>query len=188
MNLDNKYILDVCCSGRMFWFDKKHPNTLYTDLRTMRSGILKKTPNFSIKPDMIADFHNLPFPDRSFKLVIFDPPHLCNLDKNSWIAIKYGTLNKKTWKTDIRDGFNECWCVLEDYGILIFKWSKTHNGRRRQDISIENVLKILPVKPLFGHPSGSKVNTIWMCFMKIPGPCTPAGEQWTMDTWPQKED
>ena len=24
-----KKILDACCGGRMFWFDKKHPNVLY---------------------------------------------------------------------------------------------------------------------------------------------------------------
>ena len=28
-----KKILDVCCSGRAFWFDKHHPNALYVDKR-----------------------------------------------------------------------------------------------------------------------------------------------------------
>ena len=29
-----------------------------------------------INPDVIGDFRNIPYEDNSFKLVIFDPPHL----------------------------------------------------------------------------------------------------------------
>ncbi len=166
--MKNKFILDACCGGRMFWFDKNHKNTLYVDHRTLKKGSLKKTPKFEVKPDKIMDFRNLEFPDKSFKLVIFDPPHLKSLEKNSWIAAKYGTLNPDTWATDIRKGFDECWRVLEDYGVLIFKWSKSNDDRKKRDVSIAKILEILPVRPLFGHPSGSKLNTIWMCFMKIP--------------------
>lgn len=28
-----KLILDVCCGSRMFWFDKKNPLALFTDIR-----------------------------------------------------------------------------------------------------------------------------------------------------------
>lgn len=188
---NKKVILDTCCSGRMFWFDKRNPNCLYCDIREIPKGTIKSSPNFSIEPDKLMDFRNMDLPDKSFKLVVFDPPHLKSLDKNSWVSVKYGCLNSDTWKSDILKGFKECWRVLEDYGTLIFKWSKSHDNRRRRDISIENLLKILPVRPLFGHPSGSKLNTIWFCFMKIPNkslgdqctdlnvhgaPCTPAGE------------
>ena len=85
------------------------------------------------------------------------------------VALKYGVLNPETWQEDIRKGFDECWRVLQDYGILIFKWSRSHDNRKKRDVSIAHILALLPVKPLFGHPSGSKMNTIWMCFMKIPG-------------------
>lgn len=165
--MKDKFILDACCSGRMFWFNKEHPNALYCDIRELQKGTIKTSPNFEIKPDKIIDFRQMDFPDKSFKLVVFDPPHLKSLESNSWVAVKYGTLNPKTWKEDILKGFNECWRVLDDYGILIFKWSKSHDNRRRRDVSIENLLKILPQQPLFGHPSGSKINTIWFCFMKI---------------------
>lgn len=168
MKVEEKFILDACCSGRMFWFDKKHPNTLYIDNRIIPAGTLQKTPKFSVDPDVVMDFRKLEFPDKSFKLVVFDPPHLKSLDKNSWIAVKYGTLDPKTWKEDIIKGFNECYRVLEDFGILIFKWSKSHDNRKHRDISLSQLLKLIKVRPLFGHPSGSKMNTIWMCFMKIP--------------------
>ncbi|MBI2101656.1 methyltransferase [Candidatus Woesearchaeota archaeon] len=167
--MDKKLILDACCGGRMFWFEKNNPNTLYIDIRSLPAGTLNRTPKFEIQPDIIMDFRKLNFPDKSFKLVVFDPPHLKSLDLNSWIAAKYGTLNPKTWRDDIRQGFNECWRVLEDYGILIFKWSKSHDNRPKRDISLQEILKILPAKPLFGHSSGNKLNTIWMAFMKIPG-------------------
>ena len=189
----NKFILDTCCSGRMFWFEKNHPNCLYCDIREVAKGTIKNAPNFSIKPDKVMDFRDMgDLTDKSFKLVVFDPPHLKSLDKNSWIALKYGCLDKETWKSDILKGFNECWRMLDDYSTLIFKWSKSHDNRRRRDVTIENLLKILPVRPLFGHPSGSKLNTIWFCFMKIPeinaqknsadlnvqgAPRTPAGVQ-----------
>lgn len=174
----DKFILDVTCSARSMWFNKKHPNAIYCDIREIEKGSLCNHPNFEIKPDIKADFTKLPFPDKSFKMVVFDPPHLLNLEKNSWISLKYGDLRTGEWKETIRSGFLECMRVLEDHGTLIFKWSKTNDGRRRRDISIENVLKaIKPYKPLFGHPSGSKLNTIWFTFMKIPGQSTPAGVQ-----------
>ena len=166
--MKDKFILDACCGGRMFWFDKKQPNTLYIDNRKIPKGTLDRTPNFQINPDIIMDFRNLDFPDKKFKLVVWDPPHLKSIDLNSWIAVKYGIINKDTWQSDILKGFNECWRVLQDYGILIFKWSKSHDNRKNRDISVKTILDLLPVKPLFGHPSGSKMNTIWMCFMKIP--------------------
>lgn len=175
----NKTILDACCSGRQFWFDKKNPNCLYCDIREIPKGTLKNAPNFSIEPDKIMDFRNMDLPDKSFKLIVFDPPHLKSLEENSWVSVKYGCLSKETWKEDILKGFNECWRVLDDYGTLIFKWSKSSDNRRRRDVSIENLLKILPIRPLFGHPSGSKINTIWMCFMKIP---ESSGDQSTLIT------
>lgn len=167
--MKNKFILDATCSGRMMWFQKNHPSALYIDKRTLKKGSIKSSPNFEIKPDVIADFRNLPFKDGSFKLVVFDPPHLKSLDNNSWIGVKYGTLDPDTWESDIQTGFLECWRVLQEFGVLVFKWSKSHDNRKKRDIEISDLLKLLPVKPLFGHPSGSKLNTIWMTFMKIPG-------------------
>jgi len=77
----------------------------------------------NVDPDIIADFRKLPFPDKSFKLIVFDPPHLKRLGQNSWMAKKYGVLDKDTWKEDLRKGFSECWRVLAIHGSLIFKWS-----------------------------------------------------------------
>ena len=77
------------------------------------------------------------------------------------MALTYGTLNPETWREDLKKGFDECWRVLEDYGVLIFKWNENA-------ISKKEVLELFGKPYLFGHPVGSKVNTIWFTFMKIP--------------------
>ena len=61
-----KEILDVCCGGKMFWFDKENIDTLYLDKRREGAGIVEKwQPNFEVNPDLIMDFRNLDLPDES---------------------------------------------------------------------------------------------------------------------------
>src|SRR5688572_28606952 len=121
--MNQKFILDACCGGRSFWFNKNHPNTLYIDIRKEERGCIPARPNFEVSPDEQMDFRDLKFPDKSFKLVVWDPPHLMFPGENSWIAKKYGVLDKKTYRGDLVKGFSECYRVLEDFGVLIFKWS-----------------------------------------------------------------
>ena len=161
MEIENKFILDACCGGREFWFDKHQDNTLYIDIREAPKGHIKFRPNQHIKPDLIMDFRDLKFPDKTFKLVVFDPPHLKTLTKTSVMYKKYGCLNNDTWRYDLGKGFEECWRVLQDYGILIFKWCDA-------EIMLKDVLKVFKQEPLFGHNTGSKSKTRWLCFMKIP--------------------
>ena len=158
----DKFILDACCGGRMFWFNKNHPNTLYIDNRVESKGHITKKSGHSIKPNEIMDFRNLDFPDNSFKLVVWDPPHRTDFTKTSIMAKQYGILNKETWPYDLKKGFNECWRVLENHGILIFKWNE-------KQIKVKEVLRLFNVEPLFGHITNNSYTTYWLCFMKIPG-------------------
>jgi hypothetical protein len=155
----HKKILDVCCGGRMFWFNKKHPNALYLDNRTMPAKRLTNGATLTIAPDQIMDFRNLRFYDESFSLVVFDPPHVKWRSVDGWMADKYGQLDKKTWQEDLRAGFAECFRVLKKDGVLIFKWSEI-------DIPLKEVLALTPMQPLFGHPSGKASKTHWVAFMK----------------------
>lgn len=98
-----KTILDACCGSRMFWFDKNHPNAVYMDNRELET-ILCDGRALNIKPDVVADFRNIPFPDNTFHLVVFDPPHLIQAGENSWLATKYGKLNPENWQETIRGG------------------------------------------------------------------------------------
>ena len=151
-----KKILDVACGGKMFWFNKKNPNALFLDIRK-ETHILCDGRKLEIKPDFVMDFRDLKFPNESFPLIVFDPPHLKNLGKTSWMAKKYGVLGEN-WQEDLQKGFKECWRVLKKDGVLIFKWSE-------KDVKVSEVLKLFNKEPLFGHTTRNG-NTMWMCFMK----------------------
>lgn len=160
-----KLVLDACCGSKMMWFDRNHPNTLYMDKR--KETIMAKDKSskggqrvIEVNPDMVADFTDLPFEDNTFHLVVFDPPHLNKLGRNSWLAKKYGQL-LPSWETDIRGGFDECMRVLKPNGTLIFKWNENQ-------IKVNRIIEVIGVQPLFGHPSGKHGQTIWMTFMKLP--------------------
>lgn len=107
----------------MMWFDKHNPACLYVDRRQLEPTDLCDGRLFSVTPDCLADFTRLPFADNTFHLVVFDPPHLVRVNDDAYMCIKYGKL-PMDWEAVIRDGFNECMRVLDDYGTLIFKWSE----------------------------------------------------------------
>lgn len=153
-----KPILDMCCGSRMFYFDKENPSVIFCDIRRERH-ILCDGRELDINPDVIADFRNLPFPDKSFEMVIFDPPHLVRAGENGWQRKKYGALDKESWRDDLAKGFGEAMRVLKPNGILIFKWNETQ-------IKTSEVLALTDYKPVFGHPSGKRSNTHWVTFMK----------------------
>lgn len=152
-----KKILDVCCGSRMFWFDKENPLVIFQDIR-QEEHILCDGRLLKVNPDIIGDFRNMDFPDNTFKLVVFDPPHLHKLGQDTWMAKKYGTL-LPTWEQDIKLGFDECMRVLQKDGVLIFKWNE-------HQIKLNQILSLIPYKPLFGHTSGKHGKTIWLAFMK----------------------
>lgn len=160
-NDEHKLILDACCGSKMLWYDKNNPNVLYVDKRqetvVARDRTLKRV--IEINPDLVCDFTNLPFDDNSFYHVVFDPPHIKKLGKNSWMAKKYGRL-PEDWEFMIKKGFNEYMRVLKVNGTLVFKWSEV-------DIKTSKILSLIQHQPLYGHRTTKKNATIWMCFMKI---------------------
>ncbi|MHC1749452.1 MAG: class I SAM-dependent methyltransferase [Cellulosilyticaceae bacterium] len=148
-------VLDACCGSRMFWFNKKNDKVVYMDNRKLEDTLCDGR-KLEVNPDVVADFRDIPYADKSFKLVVFDPPHLIKAGENSWLAKKYGRLSD-TWKKDINQGFNECMRVLDDYGVLIFKWNE-------EQVKLKDVLKAIGKEPLFGN---KRSKTHWLVFMKI---------------------
>jgi SAM-dependent methyltransferase len=160
--LENKHILDVCCGLRAMWFNKNHPNAIYYDKRNKEKGFDDFRPNYSIVPDIQGNWANLPFHDNTFKLVVMDPPHILHKEDSKMRMVKYyGNLDRENWREHIKAGFDECWRVLDNYGVLIFKWSEA-------DVPKKEVLEVIGKEPLFGHPNGSRVPCHWLTFMKIP--------------------
>lgn len=152
-------ILDVCCGARMCYFDKKDPRVLFCDIRA-ESHILCDGRRLEIRPQVLCDFRRLPFRDASFHLVNFDPPHLDHAGPRSWQGRKYGLLDRRSWREDLRRGFLECWRVLAAPGTLIFKWNETQ-------IRLAEVLEcFLPRRPVCGHTTSHRGHTRWMEFFK----------------------
>ena len=147
-------ILDVACGSKMFYFQKEHPNVTFMDIREHYEE-LNSGHKINIKPDIIGDFRNIPFKDNSFDLVVFDPPHLIRAGHNSWMAKKYGKLNKETWPEDIKQGFDECMRVLKPTGTLIFKWNE-------DQIKLKEILDVIGYEPLFGN---KRAKTHWLTFV-----------------------
>lgn len=151
-------ILDACCGSKMFWYDKEEPHTTYMDIR---NEVLAYTDRdtvreVAINPDIVANFRNMPFADNSFDLVVFDPPHLIHVGDNSWLAKKYGKLDKKTWPQDLKLGFDECMRVLKPNGTMLFKWNE-------EQIKIKDVFAVFEQQPILGD---KRSKTRWSVFIK----------------------
>lgn len=158
-------VLDPCCGGRMMWFNRAHPDVIYGDRRRETLTVTDNSRGnasglreIRIEPDPLLDFRALPYPDGSFKLVAFDPPHLVQAGPRSWLAAKYGKLSDD-WRDDLRQGFAECFRVLASDGVLVFKWNETQ-------VKLREVLALTPHAPLFGNTSGKRAGTHWLVFMK----------------------
>ena len=156
LGITTRRVLDPCCGSRMFWFDRQNPDVVFGDKRT-ETHVLCDGRTLRIEPDITLDFTDLPFDDGTFKLVVFDPPHLHTAGPKSWMAAKYGKLTGD-WREDLRKGFAECFRVLASDGVLVFKWNETQ-------VKIRDVLELTDVQPLFGNTSGKKAGTHWYVFM-----------------------
>ena len=149
-----KRILDACCGSRMFYFDRQNPEVIYADNRELETTLCDGR-TLLIKPDVQMDFREMPYHDNTFKVVVFDPPHLIHAGTGSWLASKYGIL-PAACPEYLKQGFNECMRVLESDGLLIFKWSENQ-------IKLTEVLKCFAKKPLLGDQRGK---TRWLVFIK----------------------
>ena len=161
--MEDKKVLDVCCGPKGMWFDKQDKRALFLDRRSEDYIIEPNAayPNghiLKITPDVVGDFTDIKQPDNSFWHVVFDPPHITQNNPNALITKQYGSLSGE-WKDMLKKGFEECFRVLRPNGTLIFKWNECR-------IPVKEILALTDKKPLYGHKSGIKMQTHWICFIK----------------------
>lgn len=111
-----------------------------------------------INLDIVADFTAMPFLNDSFSLVVFDPPHFARNGNAGWMAKKCGKL-EGDWRKEIQLGFAECFRVLKLDGTLVFKWNE-------DEVSVNDILRLTPEKPLFGNRYGRHYKSHWIVFIK----------------------
>ncbi|HET8635499.1 MAG TPA: class I SAM-dependent methyltransferase [Acidobacteriaceae bacterium] len=147
----------------MFWFDRADERAIFGDVRRERHTLTDKSSSggareLVIDPDVQMDFRAIPFPDETFHLVVFDPPHLVGNGKTGWLAKKYGSLGNN-WRDDLRAGFAECFRVLKPHGTLVFKWNE-------ENIRVSEILALTPERPLFGNRCGKTAKSHWLVFLR----------------------
>ena len=98
----HKRIIDVACGSKMFWFDKHNPDVEFCDKRTVEYHEFYPEQYIEVAPDTVCDFTALPFESGSYKLVVFDPPHLTRAGDTSWTALKYGVLKSGSYGSATR--------------------------------------------------------------------------------------
>ena len=157
-------VLDACCGSRMFWFDPDRRDAVFADNRIEMHSLKDKSSRggfrtLNVRPSVVADFRKLPFLAETFSMVVFDPPHFMRNGETGWMAKKYGTLNRYTWRDDLEQGFAECFRVCRTAGTVVFKWNHA-------EIPVRDVLNLTKYVPVVGtkKPSGSK--TSWFVFLK----------------------
>lgn len=155
-----KQIIDVCCGGRMWWFNKSRPGVLMMDKRTVEKGSVKGE-NWSCEPDILGDYTCIPFEDETFFKVVCDPPHKIKEDSGI-ITKKYGYLGDN-WKIELSLMFKECWRILKPGGTLIIKWADVDIPPRKVLNCFENWEERLDVST---HTKKGVNNTYFFSFYK----------------------
>lgn len=105
-------ILDATCARREMWFNKHQPNTTFIDIRP------------EVEPDIVMDCCKTTFADKTFDLILFDPPHIgLTVNNKGKFAKKYGTFTSQQIRDTVAAAFKEFNRILKDEGFVTFKWN-----------------------------------------------------------------
>ena len=160
-----KTILDPCCGPRSMWFDPDNEAVVFGDQRCERITVTDRSHGkadgkrvLHIEPDQVMDFRAIPYPDNSFALVAFDPPHL-GAGPKSWLAARYGKLSDD-WREHIAKGFAECFQVLKPTGVR-FQMERNSNH-------VTRYFTAGGLSPLFGQKKPSNDATVFRSLTPSP--------------------
>lgn len=134
------------------WFDKKFPLATYIDIRP------------EVEPDIVMDCTHTAFPDSTFDLILFDPPHQ-NLGESTILLHKFGHFTHAQIRDLVKRGFKEFHRILKSEGFVVFKWN-THSFVLGKILSLATPY----FTPLFGQREDTKPEhgsrTYWILLIK----------------------
>lgn len=92
---------------------------------------------------IMAEWSNLPLPDHSVSLVVFDPPHqVYGHGDKSWLVGRYSSfLNLSSAANILKQAFKEIRRILAENGSCLLKWSTNHR-------TLDWLVKLSGMKPL----------------------------------------
>jgi SAM-dependent methyltransferase len=145
-------ILDATAGTRMMWYQKHCPLATYIDIRP------------EVEPDIVMDCTHTSFPDGTFDLILFDPPHK-NLGASSVLLRPFGHFTHAEIYYLVENAFIEFNRILKNSGVVVLKWN-THS------IKLSRILAMAAphFTPLFGqrvsyHNNGES-STYWTLLCK----------------------
>ena len=169
-------ILDATAGNRRFWRNYSD-NIIYIDIQKK----LEK------KPTMFADNRKLPFQDKTFHTIIYDPPHTWDFssiffgfpDKESWIKNhpndnrQYPTYygmdiykSKTSLISSIYKAQKELSRVIVDDGVLWLNWSELTISLNKIIVLFSEWDEYIRLRITSQHQTLSNTNNWWVCFMK----------------------
>ena len=175
-------ILDATAGNRTMWQVKDISHIIYVDME-------RKLKN---KPTLFADNTNLPFPNKTFDTIFYDPPHNWGggdepnpiypseikkwAEKHKPFAFTYYGWDKyKTRVQLIRHVYmaqKEFYRVLKDDGILLFKWNEMRIPLDRILGAFDRWVQIMDLRVNDITHTASQHQTFWVLFVKEKGKTT----------------
>jgi hypothetical protein len=169
-------ILDATAGNRTMWRVKQRENIIYIDIERL----------LRIKPTIYADNTQTPFLDKSFSMIIYDPPHnygeIDNLralypsevkrqkeEHGSTPFTYYGWDKYKTkleLKAHIWKALQEFSRILTDDGMLIFKWCELAIPMRNISSLFEGWQELINIEAAAKKHTLGKHQTYWLFLSK----------------------
>ncbi len=171
-------ILDASSGNRKIWASKNSENIIYLDIQK----------ELEVKPSIFADNTKLPFQDKTFDSIFYDPPYAWNFksmfygypnekvlrEKYSEIKRKgvpsyYGVeryKSKDAVLSHIFKALREFDRVLKDDGLLWMKWNEIRLTLDRILPLFDNWTELLRFELKDRSQTLSETQTFWLAFQK----------------------
>jgi hypothetical protein len=180
----NARILDATAGNRVIWKTKDDSRILFIDVE----------PELEVKPDIVMNCTKTDFPDKSFNLIVFDPPHgfggkvgegfhTCRnkkeaeafsrkwgYEKGNLAHCYYGVDKFKTRPQVLRFVYlasKEFYRILQDTGILFVKWTSYQiHLDKALPYFLRNWLEMMRLEIKDSSQTAGASQTYWLLFMK----------------------